>query len=132
MRQKAESVFYDPAVATKELVDQVYETVNDLKRAMCVVALAKSAVRHNLEDRLNDIKVPTLLVWGIQDGVTPIWVGEKFHELIPNSELVKVDKCGHAPMMERPEAFNLALESFLNRVETGSFSVLNKEAVTLA
>jgi 2-hydroxy-6-oxonona-2,4-dienedioate hydrolase len=132
MRQKAESVFYDPAVATKELVDQVYETVNDLKRAMCVVALAKSAVRHNLEDRLYDIKVPTLLVWGIQDGVTPIWVGEKFHELIPNSELVKVDKCGHAPMMERPEAFNLALESFLNRVETGSFSVLNKEAVTLA
>lgn len=113
MKLKAQSVFYDPAVATKELVDSVYETVNDLKRAMCVVALAKSAVRHNLEDRLDSIKVPTLLVWGIQDIVTPLWVGEKFYELIPNSELVKVDKCGHAPMMERPELFNIALGDFL-------------------
>lgn len=121
IKAKAESVFYDPAVATKELVDEVFTTVSDLKSAMCVVAIAKSAVRHNLEDRLNDIKVPTLLVWGIQDNVTPLWVGEKFHDLIPNSELVKVDKCGHAPMMERPELFNTALESFLTRVETGNF-----------
>lgn len=132
MKQKAESVFYDPKVATKELVDQVYETVNDLKKAMCVVALAKSAVRHNLEDNLSDIKTPTLLVWGIQDGVTPLWVGEKFHELIPNSELVKVDKCGHAPMMERPELFNRALESFLERVESGTFSADRKEPSTLS
>ncbi len=121
MKAKAESVFYDPAVATKELVDDVFTTVNDLKRAMCVVAVAKSAVRHNLEDRLQDILCPTLLVWGIQDSVTPLWVGEKFHELIVNSELVKVDECGHAPMMERPDIFNKALRSFLDRVENGSY-----------
>ncbi len=121
MKQKAESVFYDPAIATKELVDQVYDIVNDLKKALCVVALAKSAVRHNLEEHLDNIKVPTLLVWGIQDAVTPLWVGEKFLELIPNSELVKVDKCGHAPMMEQPDLFNIALESFISRVEDGTF-----------
>jgi 2-hydroxy-6-oxonona-2,4-dienedioate hydrolase len=132
MKQKAESVFYDPAIATKELVDQIYETVNDLKRAMCVVALAKSAVRHNLEDRLDNIKVPTLLVWGIQDNVTPIWVGEKFNELIPNSELVKVDKCGHAPMMERPDAFNKALGSFVKRVESDTFVVNEKQATIIS
>jgi 2-hydroxy-6-oxonona-2,4-dienedioate hydrolase len=103
------------------LLTSVYETVNDLKRAMCVVAIAKSAVRHNLEDSLHKILVPTLLVWGVQDAVTPLWVGEKFNELIPNSELVKVDKCGHAPMMERPELFNTSLEDFLDRVENGSF-----------
>lgn len=121
MKQKAESVFYDPAIATKELVDNVYTTVNDLKKAMCVVAIAKSAVRHNLEDRLGDISAPTLLVWGIQDNVTPIWVGEKFNELLPNSELVKIDRCGHAPMMERPDLFNKALESFIERVEEKKF-----------
>lgn len=131
MRQKAESVFYDPAVATKELVDSVYETVNDLKRAMCVVAIAKSAVRHNLEDSLHKILVPTLLVWGVQDAVTPLWVGEKFNELIPNSELVKVDKCGHAPMMERPELFNTSLEGFLDRVENGSFLQNKNSAKTV-
>ncbi len=121
MKEKAESVFYDPAIATKELVDDVYKTVNDLKKALCVVAIAKSAVRHNLEDKLDQIKVPTLLIWGIQDNVTPLWVGEKFNEFTPNSELVKVDKCGHAPMMERPDLFNQALDSFMRRVEDGSF-----------
>ena len=131
MKQKAEGVFYNPAIATKELVDDVYSTVNDLKKAMCVVAIAKSAVRHNLEDKLNQIKTPTLLVWGIQDSVTPIWVGEKFHEFIPNSELVKVDKCGHAPMMERPNLFNEALRSFMTRVEDGTFLDNKKEPYIL-
>ncbi len=131
MKAKAESVFYDPAVATKELVDDVFAVVNDLKKAMCVVAIAKSAVRHNLEDRLKDISCPTLLVWGIQDNVTPLWVGEKFHDLIPHAELVKVDKCGHAPMMERPDLFNEALESFLSRVETGVFNHQRMETYTL-
>lgn len=121
MKKKAEDVFYDPAIATKELVDEIFTTVNDLKKAMCVVVIAKSAVRHNLEDKIGKITNPTLLVWGVQDAVTPLWVGEKFHELIPNSELVKIDKCGHAPMMEKPELFNMAYEAFLNRVESDSF-----------
>ena len=131
MKKKAESVFFDPTIATKELVDDVYSIVNDLKKAMCVVALAKSAVRHNLEDRLGDIKAPTLLIWGIQDAVTPLWVGEKFYELIPNSELVKVDECGHAPMMERPDLFNVALGDFMNRVESDTFHSNKKETYIL-
>jgi pimeloyl-ACP methyl ester carboxylesterase len=121
IRKKTESVFYNPAVATEELVDEVYKTTNDLKNAMSVVAVAKSAVRHNLEDKLSEIKCPTLLVWGIQDSVTPIWVGEKFHELIIYSELVKIDRCGHAPMMERPDLFNKALSDFMVRVDNMTF-----------
>lgn len=127
IRQKTEMVFYKKEVATKELVDEVYETVNDLKKAMCVVATAKSAVRHNLEDKLHLFKTPTLLVWGIQDSVTPIWVGEKFHELISTSELVKVDECGHAPMMEKPEVFNSVLRDFIDRVEKGVFAETKKD-----
>ena len=113
IRKKTEMVFYDPKVATEELVDEVFESVSDLGRCIRIVKTAKSAVRHNLEDKLKNIKVPTLLVWGIQDEVTPLWVGKKFHELLPNSELVVLDKCGHAPMMEHPETFNKKLESFI-------------------
>jgi 2-hydroxy-6-oxonona-2,4-dienedioate hydrolase len=131
MKKKAEDVFYDPTIATKELVDEIFTTVNDLKKAMCVVVIAKSAVRHNLEDKIGDIKVPTLLVWGIQDAVTPLWVGEKFKELIPNSELVKIDKCGHAPMMERPDLFNIALEDFILRVEDDTFMRTKKATYIL-
>lgn len=113
IRKKTEMVFYDPSNATQELVDDLYDTVNDLSKCIRIVKTAKSAVRHNLEDKLKDIYTPTLLVWGKNDTVTPSWVGEKFHELLPNSTLHLIDECGHAPMMERPQQFNAYLEDFL-------------------
>jgi pimeloyl-ACP methyl ester carboxylesterase len=113
IKKKAESVFYDPKTATDELVNEVYNTVNDRSKAIRVVITAKSAVRNNLEDKIHMIQAPTLLVWGKQDNITPPFVAEKFNELIPNSRLEFIDKCGHAPMMERPHLFNDILEDFL-------------------
>jgi len=55
-------------------------------------------------------------VWGNQDTVTPPFVAEEFHKLIPNSELKFIDKCGHAPMMEVPAEFNNILEKFLTKL----------------
>jgi len=112
--QKTAETFYDPKMATKELVDEVFDTVNDNGKAIRVIATAKSAVRHNLGDKLHNINVPTLLIWGKQDQVTPPFVGEKFNELIKGSKLIILDKCGHAPMMEAPELFNQHLGDFLN------------------
>ena len=114
IKKKTEDTFYNPLVATKELVDEVYDTVNDRNKAIRVIATAKSAIRHNLGDKLHQIKAPTLLVWGKEDNVTPAFVGEKFNELIENSKLVFFEKCGHAPMMEIPNDFNNELEIFLN------------------
>jgi pimeloyl-ACP methyl ester carboxylesterase len=116
IRKKTEDTFYDPSVATKELVDEVFDIVNDRSKGLRIVMTAKSAVRHNLADKLSRILAPTLLVWGKQDAVTPPFVAEKFHELISNSRLYFLDKCGHAPMMERPEEFNEILASFLKEV----------------
>lgn len=113
IRKKTEMVFYDPKVATDALVDEVFESVSDLGRCIRIVKTAKSAVRHNLEDKLSLIKTPTLLVWGVQDEVTPLWVGRKFHELLSNSRLIEIDQCGHAPMMEHPQMFNKALADFI-------------------
>ncbi len=113
IRAKTEMVFYDPAVATEELVDEVFNSVSDLGRCIRIVKTAKSAVRHNLENKLPTLKTPTLLVWGEQDEVTPLWVGKKFHELLSNSKLIIFEKCGHAPMMEHPESFNKELAQFL-------------------
>lgn len=115
IRKKTESTFFDPAVATKDLVDEVYSAVNDRGRAIRIVATAKSAVRHNIGDRLSGIKCPTLLIWGKQDTITPPFVAEKFHELIEDTELNFLDNCGHAPMMELPGPFNEILINFLHR-----------------
>ena len=116
IKKKTEDTFYDPNVATKELIDEVYDIVNDRNKAIRVVATAKSAVRHNLGDKLHQIKSPTLLIWGKEDNVTPAFVGEKFNELIEGSKLVLVDKCGHAPMMEKPQEFNTILHAFLREL----------------
>lgn len=116
IRQKTEMVFYDPKSASQELIDEVYGIVNDLGKCIRIVKTAKSAVRHNLENRLGDIKQPVLLIWGADDEVTPAWVGKKFDELLPNSEFHLFDKCGHVPMMEHPKRFNELLENFLHNV----------------
>ncbi len=123
IKRKTGDTFYDPAVATKELVDEVFGIVNDRNKAIRVVATAKSAVRHNLGDKLHKIKAPTLLIWGMQDAVTPPFVAEKFHELIADSRLHFLDKCGHAPMMEKPSEFNEILHAFLHEVSEAQVEV---------
>jgi pimeloyl-ACP methyl ester carboxylesterase len=115
IKEKVEFTFYDPASATKELVDDVFKTVNDRHRVIRILAMARSAIRHNMRKDLRKIKIPVGLLWGKNDRVTPPEVAVEFHECLPNSELVWIDKCGHAPMMEQPEEFNLRLEEFLDK-----------------
>ena len=113
IKNKTAQTFYDPAVATPELVDEVFEITKNRIKVIKIIALAKSAIRHNLGEELNQIQQPTLLIWGKNDIVTPPFVAEEFKKLIPNSQLHFIDKCGHAPMMEVPFEFNIILEKFL-------------------
>jgi 2-hydroxy-6-oxonona-2,4-dienedioate hydrolase len=121
VQKKTESTFFDPGVASKDLVDEVYDIVNDRNKAIRVIAIAKSALRHNVGDRLIQITNPVLLVWGKHDTITPAFVGEKFHELLSDSRLFILDKCGHAPMMEHPEEFNRLLQDFLIEIRELEF-----------
>jgi len=117
IKKKTEYTFYDPAMATKELVDEVYSITNNRLTVIKIIALAKSAIRNNLNEELNQIKQPTLLIWGNNDNITPPFVAHEFNKLIPNSELYFIDKCGHAPMMEVPGEFNKILEQFLSKLK---------------
>ena len=116
IRKKTELTFFDPKMATEELVDEVYSITNNRMKVIKIIALAKSAIRNNLGEELNQIKQPTLLVWGNDDSITPPFVAKEFHKLIPNSELHFIDKCGHAPMMEVPDEFNAILHKFLKKL----------------
>lgn len=120
IRKKTQDIFYDANFATKGLVDEVYFAVNDRGKAIRIVAAAKSAIRDNLRDKLGRLNLPTLLIWGKQDTVTPLFVGQEFNKLIKNSKLVVLDRCGHAPMMERSDEFNAQFEQFINVVKTGN------------
>ncbi|RIV42842.1 MULTISPECIES: alpha/beta fold hydrolase [Flagellimonas] len=115
IKKKAQDVFYDPEVATKEIVDEVFATVNDRMKLVKTLAIAKSAIRHNMSKDLPHMKTPTCIIWGENDTVTPPNVAKEFHELLPDSDLYWIEKCGHAPMMEHPEDFNRILDAWLKK-----------------
>ena len=113
IKKKAQDVFYNPEIATKEIVDEVYQTVNDRNKLIKTLAIAKSAIRHNMAKDLPKMETPTCIIWGKNDTVTPPEVAEEFHELLPDSDLFWIDKCGHAAMMEHPDEFNRILGNWL-------------------
>jgi pimeloyl-ACP methyl ester carboxylesterase len=112
--------FYDPKTATRELVDEVFSITNSNAKCLRIISIAKSAQRHNMAKDIANIQVPTLLIWGLNDTITPPLVAYEFNRLIKGSELYFVDKCGHAPMMEHPEKFNSILEKYLERTPIAS------------
>jgi 2-hydroxy-6-oxonona-2,4-dienedioate hydrolase len=118
IRKKTALTFYDPTLATEELVNEVFEITNNRLKVIKIIALAKSAIRNNLGEELSHIKQPVCLIWGNNDSITPPFVAEEFHRLIPNSELHFIDRCGHAPMMEVPGEFNNLLDNFLAKLNT--------------
>ena len=115
LRQKIAVTFYDPKVATDELVDEVFKIVNDRSKLIRILAMAKSAIRHNMAKELDNFKMPACLIWGKNDNITPPEVAEEFHKHLADSELHWIDKCGHAAMMEHPLEFNKILEEWLDR-----------------
>ncbi len=118
MKERIEHTFYDPTIVDKPFIDNIIEITRDIPKCLRIVAIAKSAQRHNLAAELPKIKTPTLLIWGLNDTITPPMVAHEFNQLIPNSTLRFIDKCSHAPMMEHPEKFNDILEQYLHTFVT--------------
>ena len=114
IRTKTEEVFYNPKVATDELVDRVFEIANNRVSILRLLGYAKSAIRHNMAEDLPDFKMPVCLIWGEHDKVTPPNVANEFHKLLPNSELYWMALCGHAAMWEHPEEFSKIVLKFLD------------------
>jgi pimeloyl-ACP methyl ester carboxylesterase len=115
MKKKVQDVFYNPEIATPEIIDDVYSVVNDRNKLIRTLSIAKSAIRHNMSKDLPDMHTPTCIIWGKQDEVTPPEVGKDFNKLLPDSELFWIDKCGHAAMMEHPDEFNKILYAWLQK-----------------
>jgi len=115
IKERVEYTFFYPQTATKELVDEVYQICSDIPKCMRIIAIAKSAQRHNISKDLHKINKPTLLIWGLNDTITAAIVAHEFNLLIKNSELFFIDHCGHAPMMEQPEKFNSIFEQFISK-----------------
>ena len=120
IKERVQYTFYDPATATEDYIQEVFETTTSIPKCLRIVSIAKSAQRNNLAEELKNIQIPTLLIWGLNDTITPPMVAHDFNRLIAGSELRFIDKCSHAPMMEHPEQFNVYMDEFLSQFQPAS------------
>jgi pimeloyl-ACP methyl ester carboxylesterase len=103
-------VVHRPSRLRPELV---WEIVQGGLHAPGLVAAIRGLAGYDILERLEDVEVPTLIVWGRNDLIVPVRDGFEFARLIRDSELVVFDDCGHVPMAERPVRFNRLLDHFL-------------------
>jgi pimeloyl-ACP methyl ester carboxylesterase len=113
VRERVQHTFYKKDVVTKELVDEVYAAVQEMPKTLSLIGLARSAQQNNIGSSLHRINTPTLLIWGLEDTITPPNVALHFHDLLPQSQLKFIPDCGHVPMMEYPQLFNQYMDEFL-------------------
>lgn len=116
LQRKIEALFYDPSRMLPGTVDMAYQELSRRTAARALVKLGKSAKRDHLGERLHEVRVPTQLIWGRQDIVTPPEVAEQFLELIPDARLDWLDDCGHAPQIECAEQFGQIAARFINEL----------------
>lgn len=117
LNRKITDLFFDPTRMPQGVIDRAFEELSQRKSARALVRLSRTAKADHMGERLPMIQTPTLLLWGRQDTVTPPSVAEEFASLLPNAQLVWIEKCGHTSMIERPEAFTAGIERFLDQLE---------------
>jgi len=113
IRERAALTFYDPVHATDDLVEEMFGIINNRAQVARLIRMARSTKEETVRSRLSSIGIPTLLVWGRNDLITPPEVAEEFRNHITHSELHFIEECGHAPMIEQPERFNYIMLNFL-------------------
>ncbi|MEL7471873.1 MAG: alpha/beta hydrolase [Planctomycetota bacterium] len=117
LEEKIGELFYDKAHMRRDDVERAHAALRERGGARAMVRLSKTARRDNLEARLGDVRVPTLLIWGREDVVTPPSAAELFMDKLPDARIRWLDRCGHAPMLESPDAFADALLDFVDDLD---------------
>lgn len=113
IREQACEIFYDPVHVTDELVEEIYGMLSDRGYRRFLLRVAKATRDRYMKDELAKVDVPTWIIWGRNDTITPPFVGEQFCNGIRNARLAFIDECGHAPPIEQPKEFARLLHSFL-------------------
>lgn len=118
LRRKIGELFFDQTHMREADLDRAHKELSDRGGARAMVRLSRTARKDHLGERTREIRVPTLLVWGRQDVVTPPEAAEGFARHIADARLVWFDRCGHAPMIEKPEEFASALLAFAGELRS--------------
>jgi 2-hydroxy-6-oxonona-2,4-dienedioate hydrolase len=115
--EKVRTAFYQEVPEVEKLTRDIYDTVQSLPKRMVLTSLVQSSLHSKVASFLGKLELPVLLIWGLQDKISPPEVALHFHDLLKNAEMKFIDKCGHVPMIEQTAEFNRALTQFLKHHE---------------
>ncbi len=126
VRTQACEIFHDPVHVTEEVVEEVYTMLADRQYRRFVLRVAKATRDRQMLRELADVRVPTMIIWGRNDTITPPFVADQFCANIPRAELAFIDQCGHAPPIEQPKQFAHLLHAFLSGTASNGAYVSSK------
>lgn len=120
LKRAMSAVFYNKAMISDAFIETAF--ANKLKKGdgQTINAFIDSVLRGEdyIDDKVKTIKARTLVIWGREDGLTPLGMGEAFVQDIPGAQKTVIEKCGHVPQLEKPVEFNAALLKFLDSGST--------------
>jgi len=116
MKTLAAKIFYNKAFQTDAAIDAAMAARFAAGDGFTIKTITESIIRGEdfLDDTVKTIKRPTLIVWGREDGLTPVADAGRFQKDIAGSKLVVFDQCGHVPNVEKAGEFNAAVIKFLS------------------
>jgi len=113
IRTTARGIVHDQNLVTEDLVTRWHTSMTDRDYVRFVLRISRATRDRTVEDELENLKLPTLIIWGRDDTITPPVTGEEFRSRINGSQLEFIAECGHAPNWEQPEAFAHLVDRFL-------------------
>lgn len=114
--------FYDRRFVTMDLVDDVERALRRPGTYAAALAAVRAMHYERLEPRYREIRQPVLLLWGREDRVTPLPVGERLSRDLPGARLVVYPRCGHFPMIEHAAQSTAELARFLEQTDSPASS----------
>lgn len=113
VKSSIENVYGDPSLVTSELVDRYFDLTTRAGNRQALTERLNQMRPGKYAHRLSELKLPTLILWGDRDNLIPPELGERFHQDINDSQLVRFDQLGHVPQEEDPTKTVNALKNFL-------------------
>ena len=116
VRRMLEKIYFDDSKITPEDVEAYATPLSFPGAKYALLQTARQLIPDHMDELISmypQIDVPTLIVWGREDKIIPLENGVRLNRALKNSQLVIIDRCGHDPHEERPEAAITVIRKFL-------------------
>jgi pimeloyl-ACP methyl ester carboxylesterase len=128
IKSQLEAVYYDKSFVDDKLVNAVYSPFLRQGFIRATLKSYRNADFHFVQDNLNKIKLPTLLIWGDRDTIHPVQMAEEMKNEIKGSQLVVFGECGHLPHSEKSEQFNYHAGKFIAKIQARAYTQYGSKA----